>query len=138
MRQGFDCTARRLSFGFLRLFATCSTFTRRRAKEVWHKVLWLGSRELVSDFYAAYDSIPCPQEKCLLHLMRDLNDDVLDNPYDESTKEIATVFAELLRGIVGTIDRWGLKSLFLRKHLADVARFYKRVSKTGNLSDAAF
>jgi predicted RecB family nuclease len=92
---------------------------------------------LVSDFYAAYDSIPCPQQKCLLHLMRDLNDDVLDNPYDESIKEIATAFAELLRGIVGTIDRWGLKSLFLRKHLADVARFYKRVSKTGHLSEAA-
>jgi len=23
---------------------------------------------LVSDFYAAYDSMPCPQQKCLLHL----------------------------------------------------------------------
>jgi transposase-like protein len=28
---------------------------------------------LVSDFYPAYDSIRCPQQKCLLHLMRDLN-----------------------------------------------------------------
>ena len=89
---------------------------------------------LVSDFYAAYDSIPCAQQKCMLHLMRDLNDAVLDNPYDESIKEIATAFAELLRGIVKTIDRWGLKSLFLRKHLVDVARFYKRISKAGHLS----
>jgi predicted RecB family nuclease len=78
---------------------------------------------LVSDFYAAYDSIPCAQQKCLLHLMRDLNDALLDNPYDESIKEIATAFAELLRGIVTTVDRWGLKSLFLRKHLIDVAAF---------------
>jgi predicted RecB family nuclease len=31
---------------------------------------------LVSDFYAAYDSIPCAQQKCILHLMRDLNDAV--------------------------------------------------------------
>ena len=92
---------------------------------------------LVSDFYAAYDSIPCAQQKCMLHLMRDLNDAVLDNPYDESIKEIATAFAELLRGIVKTIDRWGLKSLFLRKHLVDVARFYKRISKAGHLSAAA-
>jgi len=52
---------------------------------------------LVSDFYAAYDSIPCAQQKCLLHLMRDLNDAVLDNPYDESIKVIVTAFAELLR-----------------------------------------
>ena len=92
---------------------------------------------LVSDFYAAYDSIPCAQQKCMLHLMRDLNDAVLDNPYDESIKEIATAFAELLRGIVKSIDRWGLKRLFLRKHLVDVARFYKRVSRTGHLSAAA-
>jgi Transposase IS66 family len=27
---------------------------------------------LVSDFYAAYDSIDCPQQKYLIHLMRDL------------------------------------------------------------------
>ena len=92
---------------------------------------------LVSDFYAAYDSIPCAQQKCLLHLVRDLNDAVLDNPYDENMKGIATAFAELLGGIVKTIDRWGLKSLFLRKHLVDVARFYKRISKAGQLSAAA-
>jgi hypothetical protein len=46
-------------------------------------------------------------------------------------KGIVTAFAELLHGIVKTIDRWGLKSRFLRKHLVDVARFYKRISKTG-------
>ena len=28
---------------------------------------------LVSDFYAAYDSLPCPQQKCLIHLIRDMN-----------------------------------------------------------------
>lgn len=71
---------------------------------------------LVSDFYAAYDSIPCAQQKCILHLMRDLNDAVLDNPFDEGIKEIATVFGELLRESVKTIDRRGLKSRFLRKH----------------------
>jgi hypothetical protein len=92
---------------------------------------------LVSDFYAAYDSLPCPQQKCLLHLMRDLNDAVLDNPYDEDVKGIVTAFAELLHGIVKTIDRWGLKGRFLRKHLVDVARFYKQISKTGFSSAAA-
>jgi hypothetical protein len=28
---------------------------------------------LVTDFYAAYDSLECPQQKCLIHLMRDMN-----------------------------------------------------------------
>ena len=92
---------------------------------------------LVSDFYAAYDSLPCPQQKCLLHLMRDLNDAVLDNPYDEDVKRIVTGFAELLQGIVKTIDRWGLKSRFLHKHLVDVARFYRQISKAGFSSAAA-
>jgi hypothetical protein len=92
---------------------------------------------LVSDFYAAYDSMPCPQQKCILHLMRDLNDAVLDNPYDEDVKGIVTAFAEVLRGIVKTIDQWGLKSRFLRKHLIDVARFYKKVSKPEYPSEPA-
>ena len=38
---------------------------------------------LVSDFYAAYDAMDCPQQKCLIHLIRDLNDDLLKNPFDE-------------------------------------------------------
>jgi predicted RecB family nuclease len=37
---------------------------------------------LVSDFYATYDGIECPQQKCLIHLMRDINQELLDNPFD--------------------------------------------------------
>ena len=44
---------------------------------------------LVSDFYAAYDAIQCPQQKCLIHLIRDLNDDLLKYPYDEELKRVA-------------------------------------------------
>ena len=51
-----------------------------------------------------------PSRKCLLHLIRDLNDAVLDNPYDEEVKGIVTAFADLLHGIVKTIDRWGSKA----------------------------
>jgi hypothetical protein len=48
---------------------------------------------LVSDFYAAYEAIPCPQQKCLIHLIRDLNDDVLNHPYDEELKRLTLAFA---------------------------------------------
>ena len=41
---------------------------------------------LVSDFYAAYDAIDCPQQKCLIYFIRDLNDDLLKNPYDDGVK----------------------------------------------------
>ena len=91
---------------------------------------------LVSDFYAPYDSLSCPQQKCLIHLMRDLNDAVMDHPYDGELKEFVTGFADLLRAIVQTIDRWGLKRRFLGKHLAGVDRFYRKLMRTEYRSEA--
>ena len=92
---------------------------------------------LVSDFYAAYDSIQCPQQKCLIHLIRDLNDDVLKHPYDEEMKQLALAFALLLQPMVESVDRYGLKSRFLRKHLAAVRRFYRRISELTLKSETA-
>jgi len=37
---------------------------------------------LVSDFYAGYDAIQCRQQKCWVHLIRELNDDLWDAPFD--------------------------------------------------------
>jgi hypothetical protein len=48
---------------------------------------------LVSDFYSGYDSLDCPQQKCLLHLIRDLNHDLIDNPFDEEFKALAAELA---------------------------------------------
>ena len=83
---------------------------------------------LVSDFYCAYDSINCQQQKCLVHLLRDLNNDVLEHPYDEELKELVQSFAVLLRPMIETIDRFGLKERFLHKHVKTVDRFYKTLS----------
>jgi len=92
---------------------------------------------LVSDFYAAYDAIACPQQKCLIHLMRDLNDEILNNPFDEEMKSIAVGFAGLLKPMVETIDRRGLKKHFLRKHLVEVDRFYGFLDASDFKSEAA-
>ncbi|MGA9669875.1 MAG: IS66 family transposase [Terracidiphilus sp.] len=92
---------------------------------------------LVSDFYAAYDSIPCPQQKCLIHLMRDLNDDVLQNPFDEELKSIVTDFSKVLQAIIANIDRRGLKKYFLRKHAKGVARFYRMLDRASFKSEVA-
>jgi len=80
---------------------------------------------LVSDFYAGYDSLPCEQQKCLIHLIRDINDDLKGNPYDEEFKALAGEFGKLLRSIVGTIDKHGLKKRHLHKHKTEVARFFQ-------------
>jgi predicted RecB family nuclease len=79
---------------------------------------------LVSDFYSAYDSVNCPQQRCLIHLIRDLNDDIHQEPFNKEIKEVAQNFAAILRPIIETIDRFGLKARFLRKHKLAVARFY--------------
>ena len=92
---------------------------------------------LVSDFYAAYDAIRCPQQKCLIHLMRDLNDEILNNPFDVEMKSIAVGFAGLLKPMVDTIDRRGLRKSSLRKHLVAVERFYGFLDASDFKSEAA-
>jgi predicted RecB family nuclease len=92
---------------------------------------------LVTDFYAAYDAIECPQQKCLIHLIRDLNDELLKHPYDDGLRRIVGDFTRLIRPIVETVDRRGLKSRFLRKHRRCVDRFYKRLTDDFASSDAA-
>lgn len=92
---------------------------------------------LITDFYAAYESIECPQQKCLIHLMRDLNGEILNNPFDEEFKSIALGFAGLLKPMVETIDRFGLKQRFLRKHSGEVDRFYTLLDRSDFQSEAS-
>ena len=92
---------------------------------------------LVSDFYAVYDGLKCPQQKCLIHLIRDLNDAVLEYPYDEQLKNLVKNFADLLKPMVESVDHHGLKFDYLRKHLVFVDRFFKQLSSTDFQSEAA-
>jgi predicted RecB family nuclease len=85
---------------------------------------------LVSDFYAAYDALDCPQQKCLVHLMRDFNNDIQAHPWDEELKLLASAFGGLLRGIVETIDRHGLKARHLSRHQRAVDGFFDSVAGT--------
>jgi predicted RecB family nuclease len=80
---------------------------------------------LVSDFYAAYDSVDCPQQKCLVHLIRDLNQDIVGSPWDEEVKSLGAAFGSLLRAIVATIDQYGLRQRHFGKHRHDVERFFQ-------------
>jgi predicted RecB family nuclease len=84
---------------------------------------------LVSDFYAAYDSAECPQQKCLIHLIRDINDDLLKNPFDEELKQLAARFTTILQPVIATIDRYGLKTCHLAKHKPVVERFFKTTAE---------
>ena len=58
----------------------------------------------------------------MIHLIRDLNDDIRQEPFNKEMKEVAQEFATILKPIIETIDRFGLKARFLRKHKLAVAK----------------
>jgi predicted RecB family nuclease len=92
---------------------------------------------LVSDFFAAYDSLDCPQQKCLIHLIRDVNDDLLKNPFDDELRRQAARLTVVLQGMVETIDRYGLKKYHLHRHKKDVERFFAAESEASYGSEVA-
>jgi hypothetical protein len=102
-------------------------FTRSRECDRVKEILSQFTGVLVTDFYAGYDSVPRPQQKCLIHLMRDLNDDLLKQPFNEELKKLGARFGSLLRPIITTIDSYGLTRSALKEHLAHVGRFYEWV-----------
>ena len=79
-------------------------FGESRDATVLNAVLGKFRGVLVSDFYNVYDSVKCPQQKCLVHLIRDINDDLLKSPFDEELKELASRFTALMIPIIGAID----------------------------------
>jgi predicted RecB family nuclease len=112
-------------------------FSESREGEVAQKLLSDFTGVLVSDFYTAYDSISCAQQKCLIHLMRDLNDEILNNPFDEQLKQIVIDFGDLLKPMIETVDKHGLKKYFLKKHLSGVDRFYRDLELSDYQSETA-
>jgi len=111
--------------------------TKTRAGDKLHEMLNDFQGVLVSDFYAAYDSFKCPQQKCLIHLIRDMNEDVRKAPFDDELGTLIQDFAQLLKPIIETVDQFGLKTRFLRKHKAAIEYFYERLFKKTFASESA-
>jgi len=111
-------------------------FTPSREGNTIRELLKKFSGILVSDFYTAYDAIECPQQKCLIHFIRDLNNAILDHPYDEPLKQLAGNFTDMVRPIVATVERHGLKKRFLRKFRTSVDHFYNHLAEH-NIGEAA-
>ncbi len=85
---------------FTNLTTVAYVYAELRESTILDNVLNGFSGVLVSDFYAAYDSVPCAQQKCLVHLMRDINENLHKNPFDEALKEIARRFGILCFAIL--------------------------------------
>ena len=124
-------------WAFTSLEDAAYVYTPTREGGMVHALLEDFRGVLVTDFYTAYDSISCPQQKCLIHLIRDLNDELMKEPFNEELKELVGAFARLLKAIIVTVDRYGLKTRFLRSHKASADRFFVRLALVEYRTDAA-
>jgi predicted RecB family nuclease len=118
----------RIGKGYVWIFSNMNTvyylFRQDRTTEFLKDFLKDFKGVLISDFYKGYDYLDCKHQKCLIHLMRDVNNLLFKNQQDEGIKLIANNFGKLLRSIIGTIDKYGLKTWHLAKHKKDVNSFY--------------
>ena len=112
--------------------------TETREADIVREVLAGYQGVLVSDFYPGYDGVPCRQQKCLVHLVRDINDDLWAAPFDEELEGFAVAVQSLLVPILEAVDRFGLKVWHLRKFENEVERFYdKNITRREYTSEAA-
>lgn len=86
---------------------------------------------LISDFYGGYDAVQCRQQKCLVHLIRDLNDDLWKNPFNHDYERFVGIVRDLLVPIFKDIDRYGLRTRHLHKHRKAVDSFYRKTIDSG-------
>lgn len=130
-------TGKRYVSVFTNLQEVVFMITPTKTDDFLRKILKASGGVLISDFHVKYDFYPGPQQKCLIHLMRDMNQDLLNNPYDDDLQAITQAFGILLRSVVETIDQHGLKRRFLKKHDRDIARFFTFLSAHKFRSEAA-
>ncbi|MCG6137630.1 MAG: IS66 family transposase [Nostoc sp. LLA-1] len=96
-----------------------------REATIVHELLFGYTGILISDFYAGYDSVQCRQQKCWVHLIRDLNDDLRETPFDTEYEMFVLEVRNLIIPIMEAIQKYGLKKRILEKFQKEVDKFYQ-------------
>lgn len=99
--------------------------TETREATIVHEFLSGYKGVLISDFYGGYDAVTCRQQKCLVHLIRDLNDDLWNDPYNRVYEAFVSEVKNLLVPIFEAEEKYGLKRWHLSKFSKSVDRFYR-------------
>ena len=102
--------------------------TETREPTFVHELLANYKGILISDFYAGYDAVPCAQQKCWVHLIRDMNDDLREAPFDAELETFVLSVKNLIIPIMECIQRYGLSKKYLYKFKYDVEQFYGKTS----------
>lgn len=99
--------------------------TETREATIAHEFLSGYKGVLISDFYGGYDAVICRQQKCLIHLIRDLNNDLWNDPYNRVYEAFVSEVKNLLVPIFEVEEKYGLKRWHLSKFCKSVDRFYQ-------------
>jgi len=105
---------------------TVFKLTETRETEVVREILLNYRGVLISDFYPGYDSLECRQQKCWVHLIRDLNYDLWKEPFDSEFEKFVVAVRNLIVPIFEAIEKYGLKKRNLNKFKKSVNQFYDR------------
>jgi predicted RecB family nuclease len=100
--------------------------TKTRDSQIVHELLSGYNGVLISDFYGGYDSVNCKQQKCWVHLIRDLNDDLWKMPFDTEFESFVSEVRNLIVPILEAVEQYGLKKRHLNKFKKNVEQFYSR------------
>jgi transposase len=112
--------------------------TETREPTFVHDFLGTYQGILISDFYAGYDAVPCAQQKCWVHLIRDMNDDLREAPFDVELETLVLSVKDLIIPIMECIQQYGLSKKYLQRFKHDVEQFYKKtIMSTYYKSDLA-
>jgi predicted RecB family nuclease len=98
-----------------------------REASIAHEFLAHYHGTLISDFYAGYDAVNCRQQKCWVHLIRDMNSDLWIAPFDAEFEAFVIAVRNLIIPIMEGVQRYGLKKHYLNKFKKSVDAFYQDV-----------
>jgi hypothetical protein len=80
---------------------------------------------IITDFYTGYDNINCIKQRCWVHLIREINNALWQNPFDKEFQLFVESLRDLLLPIMKTIQKYGLKKRNLNKHKKEVEVYYR-------------
>jgi len=73
----------------------------------------------------------------LIHFIRDMNNDLLANPFDDELKTLARGFTEAIVPAIEAVERYGLKTYHLGRHKPKVRQLLDRVRGSSYTSESA-
>jgi len=100
--------------------------SKTREATIAHKFLKDYDGILITDFYSGYDAIACRQQKCWVHLIRDLNDDLWEYPFDSEYETFVSEVRNLIIPVMEAVQKYGLKKRHLQKFMQQVSAFYTK------------